>query len=193
MKWKGFGRKRSLPNFKVSSRHSPGWTEKPRKISIRIAGRWDGDFNRRPPEYVDQLSQYELYGLWWTTLVISMLIMLRILYFTFPGVKRGRGVTLTTHPHLVPRSWMSRSYASSPPSVSMACSGTALRCFFCYFSLLNVYFSTFDSFVGLKIVVGCRHRHNLRDLFVTSWNTRRCPGFKIKWKKSTHYQIIMHF
>jgi hypothetical protein len=31
------------------------------------------------------------------------------------GVKRGRGVTLTTHPHLVPRSWMSRSYTSSPP------------------------------------------------------------------------------
>jgi hypothetical protein len=23
-----------------------------------------------------------------------------------PGAKRGRGVTLTTHPHLVPRSWM---------------------------------------------------------------------------------------
>jgi len=32
-----------------------------------------------------------------------------------PGVKRGRGVTLTTHPHLVPRSWMSRKYTSSPP------------------------------------------------------------------------------
>jgi hypothetical protein len=32
-----------------------------------------------------------------------------------PGVKRGRGVTLTTHPHLVPRSRMSRSYTSSPP------------------------------------------------------------------------------
>jgi hypothetical protein len=43
-----------------------------------------------------------------------------------PGVKRGRGVTLTTHPHLVPRSRMSRSYTSSPPSASMACSGTAL-------------------------------------------------------------------
>jgi hypothetical protein len=27
-----------------------------------------------------------------------------------PGVKHGRGVTLTTHPHLVPRSRMSRSY-----------------------------------------------------------------------------------
>jgi hypothetical protein len=43
-----------------------------------------------------------------------------------PGVKRGRGVMLTTHPHLVPRSRMSRSYTSSPPSASMACSRTAL-------------------------------------------------------------------
>jgi hypothetical protein len=32
-----------------------------------------------------------------------------------PGVKRGRGVTLTTHPHLVLRLRMSRSYTSSPP------------------------------------------------------------------------------
>jgi hypothetical protein len=32
-----------------------------------------------------------------------------------PGVKRGRGVTLTTHLHLVPRLRMSRSYTSSPP------------------------------------------------------------------------------
>jgi hypothetical protein len=31
------------------------------------------------------------------------------------GAKRGRGVTLTTHPHLVPRSGISRSYTSSPP------------------------------------------------------------------------------
>jgi hypothetical protein len=33
---------------------------------------------------------------------------------SFPGVKRGQGVTLTTHPHLVPRLRMSRSYTSSP-------------------------------------------------------------------------------
>jgi hypothetical protein len=32
-----------------------------------------------------------------------------------PGVKCGRGLTLTTHPHLVPRSRPSRSYTSSPP------------------------------------------------------------------------------
>jgi hypothetical protein len=31
----------------------------------------------------------------------------------FLGAKRGRGVTLITHPHLVPKS-MSRSYISSP-------------------------------------------------------------------------------
>jgi hypothetical protein len=34
-----------------------------------------------------------------------------------PGVKRGRGVMLTTHPHLVPRSRMSRSYTSSSPKL----------------------------------------------------------------------------
>jgi hypothetical protein len=32
-----------------------------------------------------------------------------------PWVNHSRGVKLTTHPHLVPRSWMSRSYISSPP------------------------------------------------------------------------------
>jgi hypothetical protein len=32
-----------------------------------------------------------------------------------PGVMRGRGVTLITHTHLVPRSRMSRSYTSSSP------------------------------------------------------------------------------
>jgi hypothetical protein len=32
-----------------------------------------------------------------------------------PGLKRGRDVTLTTHPHLMTRWRMSRSYTSSPP------------------------------------------------------------------------------
>jgi hypothetical protein len=31
-----------------------------------------------------------------------------------PEVKRDRGVTLTTHPHLMPSSRMSRNYTSSP-------------------------------------------------------------------------------
>jgi len=32
-----------------------------------------------------------------------------------PGLKHGQGVTLATRSHPVPRSWMSRSYTSSPP------------------------------------------------------------------------------
>jgi hypothetical protein len=47
----------------------------------------------------------------------------------FPGVKHGRGMTLTTHLHLVPRSRMSRSYTSSPTSTTMACK--LLYFFFC--------------------------------------------------------------
>jgi hypothetical protein len=37
-----------------------------------------------------------------------------------------RGVTLTIHPHPVPRSKASRSYTAYPPRASVACSGTAL-------------------------------------------------------------------
>jgi hypothetical protein len=44
----------------------------------------------------------------------------------FPGAKRGRGMTLTTHPQVVLRSIIGRSYTSSPPSATTACSGTAL-------------------------------------------------------------------
>jgi hypothetical protein len=43
----------------------------------------------------------------------------------FPGVRRGRGVTLTNH-HLVPRSRISRSYTSASPWRLHSCSGTAL-------------------------------------------------------------------
>jgi hypothetical protein len=43
-----------------------------------------------------------------------------------PGLKHDWGVTLTTHPHPVPRSRLSSSYISSPLSASMVCSGTAL-------------------------------------------------------------------
>jgi hypothetical protein len=42
------------------------------------------------------------------------------------GLKRDRGVTLTTHPHLVPRSRMSSTYTPLPQSAYVACRGTAL-------------------------------------------------------------------
>jgi hypothetical protein len=55
-----------------------------------------------------------------------------------PEVKRGRGVTLTTHPHLVPRSIMSRSYTSSPCKRLVACSGTALALGFMIYDLTDI-------------------------------------------------------
>jgi hypothetical protein len=59
-----------------------------------------------------------------------------------PGVKCGWGVTLTTHAHLVPRLSMSRSYTSSPPCASVACSGTAFfRAIIILFSHISVIFS----------------------------------------------------
>jgi hypothetical protein len=43
-----------------------------------------------------------------------------------PGLKCGRDVTLTTHPHLVQRSRMCRNYTFFPPKLLVACSGTVL-------------------------------------------------------------------
>jgi hypothetical protein len=43
-----------------------------------------------------------------------------------PGLKRVRGVTLTTRPYLLQRSRMNRSYTSSPPRTFIACGGTSL-------------------------------------------------------------------
>ena len=34
---------------------------------------------------------------------------------SFPGVKCGQGVLLTTHPLIVPRSWKIRAYTSTHP------------------------------------------------------------------------------
>jgi hypothetical protein len=43
-----------------------------------------------------------------------------------PSLKLGLDVTVTTHPHLVPRSIMSRSYTPSLPSIFIAYCGTQL-------------------------------------------------------------------
>jgi hypothetical protein len=51
-----------------------------------------------------------------------------------PGVKQSRGVTLTTHPHLVLRSRTSRSCTSfTPQAPSQLVPGTSLLCF-CFYN-----------------------------------------------------------
>jgi hypothetical protein len=64
----------------------------------------------------------------------------------FAGAKRARGVTLTAHSHLLPRSRVSRSYRSSPPSATMACSGTVLP-----FNYTGIYQYQFTLFHFLTI------------------------------------------
>jgi hypothetical protein len=50
-----------------------------------------------------------------------------------PGAKRGRGVTVTTHPHLVPKSRMSRSYyLLSPQAPPWRVAGLYLLLFYAY-------------------------------------------------------------
>jgi hypothetical protein len=46
---------------------------------------------------------------------------------SFPGVNCGRGVTLTTHPLLVPRSWKTRAITLLTPGPHRACNGVTLR------------------------------------------------------------------
>jgi len=45
---------------------------------------------------------------------------------SFPGVKCGRGVLLTTHPLLVLRSWKSRAIPLPPLGHNQACNGVTL-------------------------------------------------------------------
>jgi hypothetical protein len=63
-------------------------------------------------------------GMLHVTAMTNIFYQCRFIFFTVPmavsgvlspGVKPGRGVKLTTHPHIVPRLRMCRSYTSSPP------------------------------------------------------------------------------
>jgi hypothetical protein len=47
-----------------------------------------------------------------------------------PGLNRGRDVTLTTHPHLVPRSRMSRRYTSFIPKLLLGVLWDSFSCGF---------------------------------------------------------------
>jgi len=55
---------------------------------------------------------------------------------SFPGVKSGRGVTLTPHPLLLPLAMKEYSYTSTPPMGRTAC--TELQCL--YKGALYLYF-----------------------------------------------------
>jgi hypothetical protein len=56
----------------------------------------------------------------------------------FPGGKSAAGRDAVHSPHLVKGSIKSRSYNSSPPSASMACSGTALYFIFYHWAVAGL-------------------------------------------------------
>jgi hypothetical protein len=58
--------------------------------------------------------------------------------WSFPGGKRGRGLTLTIYPHLVPRSRMSRTCSSFAPCRLRGGSGTTLLFFVKVWNLVSV-------------------------------------------------------
>jgi hypothetical protein len=61
---------------------------------------------------------------------------------SFPGVKCGRGVTLTTHPLLVPRSWKSRAI---PLPTFWATTGPVTGLLYLFNFFINIY----------KIIIYC--------------------------------------
>jgi hypothetical protein len=86
-----------------------------------------------------------------------------------PGLKRCWGVELTTHPHLVPRSRMSRSYTSAPPSSSMACSGAALALLQAYLLLCFKWFEKDASLLVCCLKFGCKE---IKCVDTSCWRSR---------------------
>jgi len=80
---------------------------------------------------------------------------------SFPGVKYGRGVLLTTHPLLVPRSWKSRDTSIHPLSHTKACNGDTL--------LLRFYFLSTPLSQSLSLC----SPHNKRDHVSYSYRRRK--------------------
>jgi hypothetical protein len=73
-----------------------------------------------------------------------------------PVVKRGRDVMLTTHPHLVPRLKMSRSYPPLTPSASMACSGITLPFYYCHIDYRNDISNFSALFISFETINACQ-------------------------------------
>ena len=69
---------------------------------------------------------------------------------SFPGVKSGRGVTLTLHPLLVPLVTKEQSYTSTPPMGSTAC--TEPQCLYNGALYLLFYISTFGNLKNDEII-----------------------------------------
>jgi hypothetical protein len=67
--------------------------------------------------------------------------------YPLPGAKRSRGVTLTTHLHLVPLSRMSKSYPPLPQTPTLCVAGQL--CFLCY-GLLRIIWRVYNGRISSR-------------------------------------------
>jgi hypothetical protein len=102
---------------------------------------------------------------------------------SFPGLKNGRGVTLTPHPLLVPRSWKVRAipllplWAVRPVQSLSACTGV-------HFTFLPILTSSKE-----KLYKGCPIRYLSRHFFIIL-PLMRILQRNLKW---TYRHIPLHF
>jgi hypothetical protein len=135
LNWKGFERKTSWPNFKVLSQHSLEGSEEnqaKRQSGYPVYGpRLDPE----PRLTRDWTSGRQVYDPRQRQRIFPLVsVSSPALRPTQPPIQwvlgvlslRSRGMTLTVHPHLTPRSRMSRSCTSSSPCRLHDGSGTAL-------------------------------------------------------------------
>jgi hypothetical protein len=88
---------------------------------------------------------------------------------SIPWVKRGRGMKLTIHPHLVPRLRMSRSNIFSPPWCLHSGSGASVLLYFTYYviglpkSYISLRSRTSSVDVSVSVSKNCRlYIHSIR-------------------------------
>ena len=100
---------------------------------------------------------------------------------SFPGVKCGRGVLLTTHPLLVPRSWKGRAIPLPPPlGHNQACNGVTLLFYLCI-----IYTKSFT----LLQYVNQRLQIQLELLMMSGMPLETCWAFSERWNNKFYYKV----
>jgi hypothetical protein len=117
-----------------------------------------------------------------------------------PGVKRGRAVKLITHPRLVPRPWLSRSYTSSLPCAAI---GVLWDCITFYLSIYTISIYLFPFLWRYTLVSLLRNVPTLLTVSIisslckiTCWRQPKLKSsvivwyYKVDWRSSAIYQHL---
>jgi hypothetical protein len=103
---------------------------------------------------------------------------------SLPGVKFGLGVTLTTLPHLVPRSRMSRSH-TFPPWCLHGGSGTAFNFIGNRYIFLSLGLTTYEECLCIDTSLYNRRDADVSQVIKQSFATTDHKGIQILFQSST--------